>query len=119
MNIFLDDLRSLQEAETLTGNTIYTSVQWVVVRSYKDFKELLDSLQTAPLRVSFDHDLGHIPEDNEVEKDGKLCADHLVRICIEKGWDMPMCFIHSANPIGRQRIQYVLDDFIRYKQRIG
>ena len=95
--------------------------EWNIVRSYKEFVEWLDT-NGIPLVVSFDHDLheehirsflssyrcGVIEYGNFKEKTGKHCAEYLVEKCKKMNVDIPICYVHSANPIGRANIKEIL-----------
>lgn len=112
-NLWLDDYRDYPEG-------------FHCVRSYEDFVEYINKYGVPPL-ISFDHDLGacseckskglHIgdmltPETTfmnycEHAKTGYDCALWL----IENDLKINDYFCHSANPIGRKRINDLLSDW--------
>lgn len=94
--IFLDDIRDPPDSS------------WTVARSYDAAVALLE--QGWPEMISFDHDLGE-------DRTGFDFAKYLVELDLDSG-TMPVNFqfqVHSANPIGRQNIEGLLDGYIRWK----
>ena len=124
-NLFLDDLRSPVDAfkETLYDNPheIYISKKWVTVRNHIAFVDFILT-NGIPEIISFDHDLAkshYTPrkfwndyqkskewQDAQVheEKTGYDCALWLMQHCIENNLELPICYIHSGNPVGRDKI---------------
>ena len=127
--LFLDDIREPWEA----GNYMYPVDirkeyrlhEWVIVRNYKKFVDTI-SEKGVPSYISFDHDLApshYTPEylwtdydkskewqDSQVheEKTGYDCAKWLVEYCNKNGIPLPICYVHSANPVGADNIRFVL-----------
>ena len=94
-NIYLDDVR-------------YPSVDepWVIARELADLKYIVYALGR-PFKVSFDHDL-------EDEYDGADCA----RWLIANNYAPLHYEVHSANPVGAERIRNIMKDY--YKgQKVG
>jgi hypothetical protein len=105
-NIFLDD-------ERFPWNVTWVRlppVIWQIARDYDEFARIIGE-RGIPECVSFDHDLG------DRVKTGDDCAKFLVQLCIDNGERLPLCFVHSKNPIGAENIQQTLKDFIRYHER--
>jgi hypothetical protein len=87
-----------------------------------------------PETISFDHDLADehyqnlfedknwMKEDSDVElsydsyteKTGLECAKWLVDFCIENGKQLPTCWVHSANPVGKKNIQAYLENAAKH-----
>jgi hypothetical protein len=97
IKLYIDDLRQPPD------NT------WVVTRSYQ---ETVDYIETngLPATISFDHDLG-------LEESGYDIAKWIVEQMLDKKLDFPEGFsyhVHSANPVGKQNIECLLDNFAKY-----
>lgn len=112
MYIIIDDERSLEQVAKLVRlpRTKETDT-WDICRSYNGFIRLLESLEEGkiPTFVSFDHDLGHKPENGESEKTGLSCARAMIEIAIDKKWRrLPKCVVHSQNPVGKKNIEETL-----------
>jgi hypothetical protein len=128
-NIYLDDVRTPLEDG------------WVVVRSYEEFVEAVESIGLPNLDlISLDHDLGDtamqeyynnvspnykLDYDNIAEKTGYDCAKWLVahyydNYNVEKsraekrkdGICFPRVIVHSANPIGSANIMGYINNFL-------
>ena len=120
-NLFLDDVRN-PEGDTMNymfpriGNqaSMYRNEAWVIVKNYKEFTETITRLGL-PEIVSFDHDLADIHYDPSTwtesfkyqEETGEDCAKWLVEYCNGKRDNMPVCYIHSMNPVGSENIRRV------------
>lgn len=125
-NLFLDDIRE----PPIVGNYIYPVElrpqyrleKWIIVRNYNEFVSYIMS-NGLPIKVSFDHDLAdehYAPEEywddrysewelkgNFKEKTGYDCAKWLKQYCIDNNSELPLIFIHSANPVGANNIRFV------------
>lgn len=101
--LYLDDVRPCPQG-------------FVLARSFDEAIELIKA-NGCPSFISFDHDLGLIP--NEVELNGHSLAKWLV----EKDLDdqiIPDHFdynIHSANSLGRDNIKGLLDQYLIYRKK--
>jgi hypothetical protein len=99
----------------------------VVVTDYDEFVRTIKE-KGIPATVSFDHDLcqehydeytvahdermlsyGKIRYDVFTEKTGFDCAKFLAELCVEKGVPIPLYYIHTLNPIGRQNIFSIME----------
>lgn len=119
--VFLDDVRNPYCVFKNTILPIYEHDEdWVIIRSYDDFVSYLNN-NDIPEVVSFDHDLsydaylpqnqeGEIDYDSLEEKTGYDAAKILVEYCLNKGVDIPMYYVHSANPVGAENIKYYLEN---------
>lgn len=110
MFIFIDDERNPSD---VTWLKLPEPERWDVCRSYAGFVKLLQSLDEAPMFISFDHDLG-LPKDGSEEKTGAHCATALVETCIDKHWKLPGIKVHSKNPVGKANILGKLDNGKRW-----
>jgi hypothetical protein len=106
----------------------YTTDSWVVARNYSEFTDVIKSRFAAgefPELISFDHDLADIHYNPEAfqesfeyhEETGADCANFVVQFCLENELNLPEFYVHSANPLGAQRIYDSMHDYFRYKGR--
>lgn len=110
--LFLDDEREPKDAYSkyLSGNNpVYLEDDWTVVRSLQEFMRHLKK-QGMPDLISFDHDLGFSPNT------GYDCAHALVDFCLSRNIDLPLCMIHTGNPVGRENIYNLLNKFSQFKE---
>jgi hypothetical protein len=104
MKMFLDDIRIPIENYD------------VIVRSYEEAISYVNN-HGIPIFISFDHDLG-CDEIGNLLKNGYDFAKWLVDMDIENIHKFPDNFtfnIHSANPIGRNNIKSILNNYIYFK----
>ncbi|MGE4382461.1 MAG: cyclic-phosphate processing receiver domain-containing protein [Arcobacter sp.] len=104
MKMYLDDIR--------TPINDYD----VIVRSYNEAIEFVKN-KGIPSFISFDHDLG-CNEKGNVLKSGYDFAKWLVEMDIENIYKFPNDFsfeIHSANPIGKNNINSILNNYLIFK----
>lgn len=102
--MFLDDIR--------VPKNIYD----VTARSYDEAIEFVKK-NGIPNYISFDHDLGCDDKGN-ILKSGYDFAKWLVEMDIENIYKFPTDFnfnIHSANPIGRNNINSILNNYLNFK----
>lgn len=103
--MFLDDLRDAEK--------YYPNQGFVTMRSYYD---AVDYVRThgVPSMISFDHDLA---DEAKNEMTGYSFAKFMIDFIIDN--DLKCVFdyvVHSANPVGKENIEYYLKngfDFIR------
>lgn len=130
--LLLDDIRDAETTFNWTKNTIYSLNEWDLVLNYTEFVKYIE-INGLPDVISFDHDLAdehYVPQEywepyeksaeyqsnqKYTEKTGNDCAKWLVEYCINNKLDLPKCLVHSANPIGADRIRKTLLDFDKYK----
>ena len=110
INIFLDDERMPDDIKSLIGN--YYVEEWIIIRNYNDFVQIVNNHLTEINLVSFDHDIACF-EDN-VEKTGKNCADYLINKCIEENIKFPNWFIHTQNTVGRENLKSSILTYLKY-----
>lgn len=85
----------------------------VWVKSYNEFVEYIN-ICGLPDAIGFDHDLA---DDSLNEKTGYDAAKFLVDYCLENNADLPEFWSQSTNPVGRENILRLLNNFKRYVQR--
>lgn len=88
--LYLDDLRPIPEG-------------YIGVRSYAEFVTYITN-NGLPDFISFDHDLG-------LEESGYDCAKWLVNHCLDHNFRLPKFDVHSQNPVGKQNILSLLQNF--------
>ena len=106
MKMYLDDIREPKDSYD------------VIVRSYEEAVMFVQK-NGIPSYISFDHDLG-CEDTGEILKRGYDFAKWLVDMDIENIYKFPDNFsfnIHSANPIGRNNINSILNNYLKFKVR--
>lgn len=104
--LYLDDIR------------IPKTKGWDIVRTHEDFVEWIEK-NGLPEEVSFDHDLAEISYDPSTqiesfkyyEKTGYDSAKWLCDYCWTNGLPIPKWNVHSANPVGRDNIKQLMENF--------
>ena len=104
--LYLDDVRNPN------------SEGWDIVRTYEDFVSWIEE-KRLPDEVSFDHDLASIQYDSQKtqesfnyhEKTGYDAAKWLCEYCWTNGLPIPTWNVHSANPVGRDNIIQLIENF--------
>jgi hypothetical protein len=116
MRVYLDDKRTPVEKD------------WIVVRNYDEFVQKVEEIGLDKIELmSLDHDLGKTAIDeyfnnvsknyildynNIEEKTGYDCAKWLVNKSIDSGIDLPLIYVHSANPIGSANIMGYINNYL-------
>lgn len=104
MKMFLDDIR------------VPKNDYDVIVRSFEEAINFVEK-NGIPTFISFDHDLG-CDEIGNILKNGYDFAKWLVDMDIENIHKFPDNFtfnIHSANPIGKNNIKSILNNYLLFK----
>ena len=96
MNLYLDDIRQTPE-------------NFERVYDYDEFVNFINK-NGVPEFISFDHDLGE-------GKTGFDCAKFLVEFCLDNGVSDINFQVHSQNPVGKENIEKLLDNFNRLKNQ--
>ena len=101
------------------------------VKSYIDF-EMWIYYNGLPSHISFDHDLADehycpqhkwndyddwVKNHNFNEKTGMDCAKFVVDYCLDYRKRLPICTVHSANPVGAQNIKSLLTNFTKHQEK--
>ncbi|MDR6516245.1 cyclic-phosphate processing receiver domain-containing protein [Chryseobacterium camelliae] len=113
--IFLDDIRDPVDVYPYTKEGIFLRNDWCIVRNYEQFTgSILE--KGLPAMISFDHDLAdehYIKPDSQeyIEKTGYDCAKWLVEYCMDHILDLPEFYCHSMNPVGKDNIERLLNNF--------
>lgn len=128
--LWLDDIRNpFLNNENKVPN-VKGKLIWVL--NYDQFVEWITKFGMPDI-ISFDHDLAdehYTPEQywsdyqaskeyqetqSYVEKTGYDCAKWLVDYCMDNDLDLPIYFIHSANPVGADNIKGLLDNYKKFR----
>lgn len=130
--LFLDDIRQPCDAYGHTQRTMSLEKKWEIVKNYNEFIEWITK-NGLPDFISFDHDLADIhytssnlSTDDEkskegqdtqphTEKTGYECAKWLVDYCLDNNFDCPKFYCHSMNPVGKEKINGLLEQFSNYR----
>ena len=99
MKIYLDDLR------TPSDNS------WFIIRNHHDFIHKISISFNQIECISFDHDLGE-------EKTGFDCAKYLIEYCINNNLTPPQTYVHSANPVGRENIVSLINNYLTFIEEV-
>ena len=130
-NIFLDDERQPNEAiywehdDKSCWITERPLLHWEIVKSHDEFVTKITK-NGIPKTISFDHDLadehyvegisGTQPKYGEYkEKTGYECLKWLVEYCNERNLPLPKCYIHSFNPVGRENMFSLIENYERLR----
>jgi len=129
--LWLDDLRNPFEGswvEDYSPLKCAHEVIWV-----KDYQQFIDwiTLNGLPTAICFDNDIASYValaarekgmskrasrKLKQFEKTGYDAAKWLVDYCIDNNLKLPLFNIQSANPAGKENIQKLLDNFIKYQE---
>jgi hypothetical protein len=128
--LWLDDIRNPFEDNWLVFNPIEDpSFRVIWVKSYYEFVEWITN-NGLPDAICFDHDLGldevHINKTMSKNglkkfrkspeyKSGHDCAKWLVDYCLDNNKSLPLWNIQSANPVGKDNINGILNSFKKFQ----
>lgn len=109
--IWIDDIRDPFKADWLMSYAPEYAYGEGEVVWVKDYNEFIDEVITngLPDKIAFDHDLG---EGNS----GMDCAKWLVSWCMDKHEDLPEWTIQSDNPAGKENINSLLSNYLKFKE---
>tara|TARA_R110000822_G_scaffold41553_7_gene113091 strand:+ start:1098 stop:1538 length:441 start_codon:yes stop_codon:yes gene_type:complete len=129
--LWLDDIRNPFIADWLTQYApqfAYGEGETTWVKSYNEFVDWINT-NGLPDMVAFDHDLGEDVAKDKVangmsKKQARLqkretmsgydCAKWLVKYCINNDIELPQWTVQSANPVGRDNINGLLNCYRAY-----
>ena len=123
--LWLDDIRDPSGYHT-DGNTwaswfspIREPYNIIWIKNYTEFTDWITK-NGLPDGICFDHDLDPnkgLPDLEIVnEKTGQDCAKWLIDYCLDKSLDLPRWNCQSANPVGKENINCLLNSFIKHNQ---
>jgi hypothetical protein len=108
--LWIDDARNPLENDWLVFSPIGKDVDVVWVKSYDEFVDYLTRADRLPDAICFDHDLGD-------GKSGYDCAKYLVEFCMDRGLKLPKWNCQSANPVGRENIDGLLNNYLKFENK--
>ena len=112
--LWLDDYRDPNKDDWLNFSPIGKNVHIYWAKSFDDFTDYINE-EGLPDAICFDHDLGDISNN---EKTGYDCAKYLVNYCIFYNIDLPKWNVHSSNPVGKENINKLLTNYVKYCKNI-
>lgn len=84
------------------GNNYSNSEDWVIVRDYFSFIEVIKNEFDNIELISFDHDLACYSDGKEYT--GKDATNFVINYCLENNKKFPSWYVHSDNTAGKQNI---------------
>lgn len=105
--LWLSNDQNPLEDNRLNYSPIGKDVFIVWLKSYDEFVEYLDRPYPMPDGVCFNYDLGE-------EKTGYDAAKYLIHMCVNMKLKLPKCSVYSDNPIGRKKIETLLENFLTH-----
>lgn len=130
--LWLDDIRNpftysdwlLQYAPDYKYEPETHEVVWV--KNYNQFVDWITK-NGLPTEIGFDHDLepdtivGDVMDIKNCTmmygKTGMDCAKWLVDYCMDNDKQLPLWFVQSANPQGRDNINGLLNNFLKHQNK--
>ena len=111
--LWLDDCRNPNTYNYIARfSPIGTEVDVIWAKNFDEFENFI--LQHGlPDAICFDHDLA---EDSYDERTGYDCAKLVVNYCMEHNIDIPPYAIQSSNPVGKEDIRHLLENYHRFYQ---
>ena len=129
--LWLDDIRNPFIADWLmqyAPQFAYGEGEIIWVKSYSKFVEWINT-NGLPDMIAFDHDLGEDVAKDKVASgmskrqariqkretmSGFECAKWLVEYCINNEVELPQWTVQSANPVGRDNINGLLNNYRKH-----
>ena len=127
--LVLDDYRKVEECLLTfdgffaTGNQVPLLIvtkrnkwDWDLVKSYDEFKKYIDE-NGIPAIISFDHDLENkaYVGDYSSNNNGLNCLNYLIEKCKELKRALPVCYVHSFNPVRRKMMKEIIREQSMFK----
>lgn len=129
--LWLDDIRNPFISDWLmqyAPQFAYGEGETIWVKSYSEFVEWIKE-NGLPYMIAFDHDLGQDVANEKVRNgmskrksriekretmSGFECAKWLVEYCINNNVELPQWTVQSANPVGRDNINGLLNNYRKH-----
>ena len=113
--LWLDDCRNPFDTRTdwLVFSPIGRDVEVVWAQTVDEFMDFINQ-HGLPDGICFDHDLG---EDSYDERTGYDCAKRVVDYCLQHNCDIPAYAIQSSNPVGKDNICHLMDNYHNYYKK--
>lgn len=116
--VFLDDERNFEDVTWVDYKTD-EELNVCVVRNPLQFRTAILPLlveEGALLWVSFDHDIQSFDSECN-ETTGYDLVKWLVAYCIEEGYNIPVCYFHTNNIIGKRNMETYYNNAVEFLQR--
>lgn len=111
IGLFLDDLRVVKD---VTWLTYPDNIEWIVVRSSVEFFDAWYAQKGNKSFVSFDHDIQEFVEGEEIT--GYSVLKELVDVCLWNNVEIPQCFFHTRNPIGKKNMEAYYLNAVKFQE---
>jgi hypothetical protein len=126
--LWLDDIRNPYVGDWLmqyAPQFAYGNGETIWVKNYDEFTDWI-TVNGLPHTIGFDHDLGQDVANDKVlagmskrrsrrekrtEMSGFECAKWLIEYCLDNDMELPQWTIQSANPVGAENINGLLNGF--------
>lgn len=138
--LYLDDHRKPEDSAKKYPHlkNLYEDKDWLYASNYEDFIHIVKTRwerSDFPAVISFDHDLhiehtkwyfengGHVnpPNPNDANfknKTGLDCLFWLISHCEITKMPFPECYVHSANPKGRENLEHIIAQYQKFLRKI-
>ena len=134
--LWLDDMRDPMEDDWLNFSPIPHSFKTIWVKSFDEFTKWIIE-NGLPDAICFDHDLAdehYTPKEywddydrskkyqetrDYKEKTGYDCAKWLTEYCMDNNLKLPLWSVQSANPVGKDNINGILNHYKRTQEPRG
>lgn len=107
--LFLDDERIPSDVTWISLPKTY----WFVCHDFDWFKFSVTE-GGMPKFVSFDHDLQDFDKNTGEEYTGMTCLKWLVEYCMDNNLNIPICFFHTQNPIGKINMETYYNNAVKH-----
>ncbi len=128
--LWLDDYRNPMERDWLGYSPIPHPFETIWVKTYEEFVDWITK-NGLPDGICFDHDLAdehyrvsmynpdkhyndYYTDGTFKEKTGYDAAKWLVEYCLDRNISLPICNVHTMNPIGKENILFILRQYEMY-----
>lgn len=99
IGLFLDDERNPEDVKWVNYPD---GIEWYIVRRMCDF--MFTVLHCDFDVISFDHDIQDFNSMGQ-ESTGYDCLKWLADRCIDTGKQLPNCYFHTQNPVGKNNME--------------
>ena len=113
--IFLDDERSPENVSWVdySGDVID---KVIVCRNPYEYYEIFNTEKDLHYLIfSFDHDIQSY-DSTGVEITGYTLLKHLCDFCIDKDIDIPKCYFHTKNPVGKLNLETYYRNALKFQE---
>jgi hypothetical protein len=131
--LFLDDERMPDKVGNYINpfeiRDLYKNKRWIICRNFDEFTKCIIK-NGLPSHISFDHDLGEDESKKLIEKGLSKRKARQIKKTVKTGYDaikwlgsyikdfnieLPICYVHSQNPVGKENIENFLKFIKKYE----